>query len=102
MFIVPLSDAIPPVQSLFEKSGSQTAISETRDGFTSLFKDIFAEVQDTHRVTAEDNVKMVMGEIDDLHTLYNNTTKAAISIEAFVAVKNAAIDSYEKIMNIQI
>ena len=102
MFIVPISDTIPPVKSAFEKGGTSAAAAPPSNGFTSLFRDIFAEVQETHRVVAEDNVRMAMGEIDDLHTLYNNMTKAQLSVDAFVAVKNAVVDSYEKVLQMQI
>jgi len=101
MFIVPISDTIPPVKSAFE-SGGKAVDTEPKTGFTSLFRDIFAEVQESNRIVAEDNVRMAMGEIDDLHTLYNNMTKAQISVEAFVAVKNATVESYERIMQMQI
>ena len=42
----------------------------------------------------------MQGEIDDLHTIYNNMTKASIAVETFVAVKNAAVDAYNQVLQI--
>ncbi|MCL2053613.1 MAG: flagellar hook-basal body complex protein FliE [Oscillospiraceae bacterium] len=101
MFIVPISDGIPPVKSIFERTPTVQS-AEQQEGFKSLFKEIFAEAQAAGVNTADDNIRMVNGEIDDLHTLYNNATKAAISVEAFVAVKNTTVEAFERIMNMQI
>jgi flagellar hook-basal body complex protein FliE len=102
VFIVPINDSISPVESLFSAGTETGAVSEAGEGFSSLFKEIFAEVVETNKITAEDNVRMTMGEIDDLHTLYNNMQKAQISVETFVTLKNTVVDAYEKVMNMQI
>jgi flagellar hook-basal body complex protein FliE len=101
MFIVPLNSSIAPVESFFDKEAS-SPVGEQREGFTGVFKEIFAEVLETNRASAEDNARMTMGDIDDLHTLYNNMTKAQVSVETLVALKNTTIEAYEKVMNMQI
>ncbi len=39
-----------------------------------------------------------MGEIDDLHTIYNNMTKASVAVDTFVAVKDAVVNAYDRII----
>lgn len=101
MFIVPISTNISPVQSMFDKQPASVAPNSTAS-FSDVFKEIFNEVQETQRITEEDTVKLAMGEIDDLHTIYNNMTKAAVAVETFVSVKNAALDAYSQILQISL
>lgn len=99
MFIVPISNNISPVESLFDKN-EQVVKTEDTASFSDVFRDIFNEVENTQAQTQEDAVKLIQGEIDDLHTIYNNMTKAAVAVETFVAVKNAAVDAYNQVLQI--
>ena len=103
MFIVPISGAISPVESYFDKNdaaAASAADSLDRPQFSDVFREIFSEVQETQKVVQEDSVKLALGEIDDLHTIYNNMTKAAVAVDTFVAVKDAAIDAYNRVLQI--
>ena len=101
MFIVPISGATSPVQSVFENENEQVKeITESTPQFSDVFKEVFNDVQETQQLTNIDSVKLMQGEIDDLHTIYNNMTKASIAVETFVAVKNAAVDAYNQILQI--
>ncbi len=101
MFIVPISGAISPVQSVFDNENGQVKeITESSPQFSDVFREVFNDVQDTQQQTNIDAVKLMQGEIDDLHTIYNNMTKASIAVETFVAVKNAAVDAYNQVLQI--
>ena len=101
MFIVPISGVISPVQSVFENENEQVKeITESTPQFSDVFKEVFNDVQETQQQTNIDSVKLMQGEIDDLHTIYNNMTKASIAVETFVAVKNAAVDAYNQALQI--
>lgn len=101
MFIVPISGAISPVQSVFGNENEQVKeVTESSPQFSDVFKEVFNDVQETQQQTNIDAVKLMQGEIDDLHTIYNNMTKASIAVETFVAVKNAAVDAYNQVLQI--
>ncbi len=101
MFIVPISGAISPVQSVFDNENGQVKeITESSPQFSDVFREVFNDVQETQQQTNIDAVKLMQGEIDDLHTIYNNMTKASIAVETFVAVKNAAVDAYNQVLQI--
>lgn len=101
MFIVPISGAISPVQSVFDSENEQVKeITESTPQFSDVFKEVFNDVQETQQQTNIDAVKLMQGEIDDLHTIYNNMTKASVAVETFVAVKNAAVDAYNQVLQI--
>ena len=101
MFIVPISNAIQPVESVFD-SKNTAAVADSVDNpqFSDVFKEIFTDVQETQRVVQEDSVRLAMGDVDDLHTIYNNMTKAAVAVETFVAIKDAAVNAYDKVLQI--
>jgi|GEM_PF-1609075 len=101
MFIVPISNAIQPVESVFDDKNT-AAVADNNDNpqFSDVFKEIFTDVQETQRVVQEDSVRLAMGDVDDLHTIYNNMTKAAVAVETFVAIKDAAVGAYDKVLQI--
>lgn len=101
MFIVPISSAISPVESLFDGNNEtiEKVVSDTPQ-FSDIFKEVFNDVQETQQQSKIDSVKLMQGDIDDLHTIYNNMTKASIAVETFVAVKNAAVDAYNQVLQI--
>ena len=97
MFIVPISNNIAPIESLFDKKDSAIQTEDT-PAFSDVFKEFFNDVQETQVQVQEDSIKLIQGEIDDLHTVYNNMTKAAVAIETFIAVKNTAVDAYNQVL----
>ena len=99
MFIVPISNNSSPVESVFDKE-EKVVQTEDTPAFSDVFKNIFNEVQETQTQSQIDSVKLIQGDIDDLHTIYNNMTKAAVAVETFVAVKNAAVDAYNQVLQI--
>lgn len=99
MYIVPISSAITPLDIL---SQNETAAADNNKtvspSFADVFREVMTDVTETQQVVNEDSARLVMGEIDDLHTIYNNLTKAEIAVETFVAVKDACQQSYDQIM----
>ena len=100
MFIVPINSSIQPVESLFDKETTRIDTNDDSPSFSNVFKEVFDDVLETNRILEEDAIKLTMGEIDDLHTVYNNMTKAAVALETFVAIKNTALESYKSIQQI--
>lgn len=102
MYIVPISSSIEPLNIL---SQNETAAAGDTKGikgptFADVFREIAGDVTDTQQVLNEDAANLIMGGIDDLHTVYNHITKAQVAVETFVAVKNACQQSYDSIMQI--
>ena len=100
MFIVPISSSIQPVESYFDDDKKAVPAESDKPQFSDIFREVFNEVQETQRVVQEDAVRLTMGEIDDLHTIYNNMTKATLAVDTFVAVKDAAVNAYNSILQI--
>ena len=99
MYIVPISSAITPLDILSQNETAAAESSKTESpSFADVFREVVTDVTDTQQVVNEESARLVMGEIDDLHTIYNNLTKAEIAVETFVAIKDACQQSYDQIM----
>ncbi len=98
MFIVPINSSMRPIESLFVDNSAQGANELDNPQFSDVFKEIFTEVQETQKTLQEDSLRLAMGEIDDLHTIYNNMTKASVAVDTFVAVKDAVVNAYDRII----
>ncbi len=99
MFIVPISTGITPLNILSQNESTDlTEQTEPSPSFRDVFKEVINDVTETQQTVNEDAAKLVMGEIDDLHTVYDNMTKAQVAIETFVAIKDTCQQSYNEIM----
>ena len=98
MFIVPINSSMRPIESLFEDNSVLDVQDQDKPQFSDVFKEIFTEVQETQNTMQEDSLRLAMGEIDDLHTIYNNMTKASVAVDTFVAVKDAVVNAYDRII----
>lgn len=98
MYIVPISSSITPLDTMSQGVSSAAQTNEKSPSFADVFREVMDDVTETQQTVNEDAARLVMGEIDDLHTIYNNLTKAEIAVETFVAVKDACQQSYNEIM----
>jgi flagellar hook-basal body complex protein FliE len=101
MQIMPVTTGIVPFESMFDKPAADKAQGASDASFSEVFSGLLGEVTDTQAQVNENALRMMNGEIDDLHTIYNDMTKAQIAVETFVAVKNAAVASYQQITQMQ-
>lgn len=103
MFIVPMNSSITPLDTMTQKIAP--AEKETKGesaSFSDIFKEAYNNVQETQRISEEDNIRVALGEIDDLHTVNLNAKKAAMALEVFVSLKNTAVDAYNEVMRMNI
>ena len=101
MYIVPISSAITPLNTM-SQNAPERASAEKTPSFTDVFSEVYDEVQNTQKILNQNAADIVMGGIDDLHTIYNNITKAQVSLETFIAIRDAAQQSYKEIMQMSI
>lgn len=101
MYIVPISSSITPLNILSQNETAAAQDKADQPSFADVFREIAKDVTDTQKTVNEDAAKLVMGEIDDLHTIYNDITKAQIAVETFVAIKDACQQSYNELMQMQ-
>ena len=106
MFIVPMSPNIHTLEAV-DKAFGNTAAPETKEtGETGTFLDAMAglwnQAAEAQAAKSEDMLNLMLGNTDNLEQLQINLTKAEISTELLVNVKNAVVDAYNEIMRMSI
>ncbi|MCM1054992.1 MAG: flagellar hook-basal body complex protein FliE [Bacteroides sp.] len=108
MFIVPISSAITPLDSVsrvFDEY-AETAASEEESAaaptFFDIFSGIFNNAVDANMQKQEDIMQLMLGDTDSLEQIQANITKAEVATELLVNVKNAVVDSYNEIIKMSI
>lgn len=102
MYIVPLNGLITPLETMSQQENTKPVLNDGEPSFTDVFKEAFQNVQDTQETMQSDNVKLALGEIDDLHTININRAKATLAVDTFVALKNSAVEAYNEIIRMSI
>ncbi len=114
MFIVPMSPIVPldsskdkiaqmkPIGTISSNSVEETADEEQGASFIDVFKEAYQNVEETKKISNEDNAKLALGEIDDLSEISMNTQKAQIALQTFVTLKNSAVEAYKEIMQMTV
>ena len=77
---------------------------DNKSAFSTLFDSAVNMVQETNdysNAAEEEEIKYVLGESDSIHDLQIAQQKANISLQYTVAVRNAFLQGYKELMNLQ-
>ncbi|MEG1613893.1 MAG: flagellar hook-basal body complex protein FliE [Oscillospiraceae bacterium] len=66
--------------------------------FQSIFKDAINDVKETDKALEFEAYRLATGQTDNLHDITIASTKASLSVELFVQLRNKALESYNEIM----
>ncbi|MGN0654526.1 MAG: flagellar hook-basal body complex protein FliE [Oscillospiraceae bacterium] len=103
MFIVPLNNTITPLATPSQVENTAVKTENTEGGsFLDIFRESYDAAAETQRISEEDSIKIMTGEIDDPAQIAVNAQKAAVALQTFVSLKNAAVDAYKEMMQMQI
>lgn len=70
--------------------------------FKSIFTDAINDVKQTNANLQNEVYKLATGQTDNLHDITIASTKASLSVELFVALRNKTLDAYNEIMRMGI
>lgn len=91
--------------NLFTKSDASTVATENRNAtFESMFQSALSMIEETNELSnqaAEAEMAYSMGLMTSTHDLQIAQQKANISLQYTVAVRNAVLDAYKEIMQLQ-
>lgn len=82
-----------------------TGKGNRNEAFESLFKSALSMVNETNDLTnaaEEEEIKYSLGLSENNHDLQIAQQKANVSLQYTVAVRNAVLDAYKELMNLQI
>lgn len=93
------------LKSITDNYSKVSAFSEeNNDAFETVFQSALGLVEQTNEysnIAEEEELNYAMGLSEDTHTLMIAQQKANISLQYTVAVRDAVIDAYNEIMNMQ-
>jgi flagellar hook-basal body complex protein FliE len=74
--------------------------SETESFFSSLANAI-KNVREAQKEAREKSMKMILGEVEDIHDVMISREKANTLFQLFLEVRNRAVQAFENIMRMQ-
>lgn len=102
MFIVPMNSSIDISQM---KSLTENPVKPNPDldadadsSFKKIFQDLITNVEETEAVTKMDNYNLSIGNMDDLHTMMINASRADMALQTMVQIRNKVLDAYTEVM----
>ena len=84
---------------------SQTTNSSQVEGevdFGEMLKKAINDVNTLQKQSREAKVKLVTGDVEDIHSVMIAGAKASIAMQFTLQVRNKVIESYQEIMRMQI
>lgn len=90
--------------NLYTTSLDQTEETNNNATFEALFQsalDMINETNELSNIKEEETIKYAMGQSDNAHDLMIAQAKASTSLQYTLAVRNAVVDAYKEIMNLQ-
>lgn len=97
-------NGVSSVSNLSNLKTNSVKSSNNTATFENLFQSALDMINQTNELTnqaEEEEMKYAMGISDSTHSLQVAQQKANISLQYTVAVRNAVVDAYKEIMNLQ-
>lgn len=105
MFIEPIQ-SMKAIESLSELKKAEKTDEKSIVGdklpFKSMFLDAIEAVKETNNQVNIDAEKLATGRSDNLHQYSIDITRAQLSLELLVELRNKALESYNEIMRLGI
>ena len=98
MFITPIT-RLDSVEGL---SSSSPKMELKTNDFRNIFTNAINDVKETEDVLSKENYKFVTGQSEDTHSLSIAATKAQISVDTLISIRNRALDAYNELMRINL
>lgn len=108
MFIVPISSAIAPLESVsrvfddYREENAENGGVLAAPTFFDIFSGIFNNAVEANQQKQEDIIQLMLGDTENLEEIQANIAKAEIATELLVTVKNSVIDAYKEIIQMSI
>ena len=105
MNIIPIGISAHPHQvSSVPGAGGGAKPSGLHDGipFKSMFETALQNVEETNAARQQDTMALVLGEVDDLAAVNNNSVRAELAFQMMVQMRNRVLDAYQEIMRLNV
>lgn len=102
MVIVPISGLITPLNPITTNETTTTEQTVNSGSFLDVFKGVLDNAIQATAQKDQDAISVMLGEIDDLHTVQANIEKAVIAVDLLVSVRDKALDAYNEVMRMNL
>ncbi|MDR2532484.1 MAG: flagellar hook-basal body complex protein FliE [Oscillospiraceae bacterium] len=93
---------LQPLQNPFEPPKPQSEQKVGAPTFLDVYKSIVGGAAATQEQKSQDMLDLMLGDVDDLERIQSNITKAQISLELLVNVRNVTLEAYNEIIKMSI
>ncbi|MCR5481977.1 MAG: flagellar hook-basal body complex protein FliE [Clostridia bacterium] len=99
-FIVPISSKInvKKIDWLDERGPAVQEQGPEDSTFRTILDGIVNNVETTQAQTKLDSYNLSIGNMDDMHTMLINATKAELALQTMVELRNKLLDAYTEVM----
>lgn len=106
-FITPMTPLMPitpftPIKTLGELSEPANPQVVKDLPFKEIFSTAIQNLKETEITSNNDTALLALGDIDDLHTLGIDATKAYLAERFVIEVRNRAMEAYTELMRINL
>ncbi|MEA4973651.1 Flagellar hook-basal body complex protein FliE [bioreactor metagenome] len=102
MFITPINrlDSISDLNAISNKTATDKSTKSS--DFRNIFNQVIDNVKESEETLSNEQYLFVTGQSQDTHSLEIAATKAQISVDLLIAIRNKALDSYNELMRINL
>ncbi len=99
-FIVPISSKIDVKKFdwIDEKGPARQEQGPSESTFKSILDGIVNNVETTQAQTKLDSYNLSIGNVDDMHNMIINASKAELALQTMVELRNKLLDAYTEVM----
>ncbi|SFM29747.1 flagellar hook-basal body complex protein FliE [Salibacterium qingdaonense] len=95
-------EAAQQTGALKPASTNNTSPAEAQESFKNALNNAVTEVNDAQVKSNEMTSKLASGEVENLHEVMVSAEKAGVMLQTTVEVRNKALESYQKVMRMQV
>ncbi len=86
------------------KPDNQPKIDQSKSipSFKDTLSTLLNDVNDAQKVSSEGHLKLLSGEVTDIHQVMNNSEEANLSFNMLMELRNKALEGYNEILRLRL
>ena len=95
---------IQQFSNIVAQTGQQASSAAKPEGaaFTDILSNAMQEAQAADTAVQADTLRLLSGDITDIHTATIQAQKAELSLNLAIQIRNKVIDAYNEVMRMQV
>lgn len=94
---------IQQLSNIVSQAGQQgSSVTKPESAFPDILSNAMQEAQAADTASQADTLRLLSGDITDLHTTTIQAQKAELSLNLAIQIRNKVIDAYNEVMRMQV